>query len=118
MNQHHFFKFLGIVLHYGWLGILYGIVGSLLLEEKGLMTPWIKILTIVVAFSITLWLAYRVEMRYHMPTKKYIVLVCIAFLGALGSLYFPLTSPLFFGLFLASITYKCADCVAFTRKIR
>lgn len=118
MNRHYFFKFLSIVLYYGWFGIFYGILFSLLLEEKGLTQVWVKSIIIGVTLLLTLWCAYHVEMRYHMPTHKYIAIVFIALLGAIGCAKFPLFSPLFFGFFLMSIGYKCRDCVAFTKAIK
>lgn len=115
MKRHYLLKFLSIALYYGWFGMLYGIVFSLLLQERGLDVQWLKTSVILVTVALILWFAYRTEMRYHMPTQKYIVIVFIALFGFFGCVKFPLFSPLFFGLFLVSIAYKCKDCVAFTR---
>lgn len=115
MKRHYLLKFLSIVLYYGWFGLMYGMVFSLLLQEKGLNAVWLKIVMTSFSVALTLWFAYRFEMRYHMPTPKYVVIVLIALLGFLGCVQYPLASPLCFAFFLASIAYKCPNCVAFTR---
>lgn len=115
MKRHYVLKFLSIVLYYGWLGLLYGMVFSLLLQDKGLSALWLKNVVTMLTVALTLWFAYRFEMRYHMPTPKYVVIVLIALLGFLGCVQYPLASPLCFTFFLASIAYKCPNCVAFTR---
>ena len=118
MNRHHVFKFLSIVFYYGWFGVMYGILFSLLLQEIGYDASWLKSLVILVTLTLTLWCAYFSEMRYHMPTHKYIAIVFMALFGFFGCVKYPLFSPLFFGLFLGTIAYKCRDCVAFTQVSR
>lgn len=115
MNIHLFFKFLSIVVHYGWFGLAYGILFSLLLQEDGFDALWLKLIVCSATVAMTVGVAYRTEMRYHMPTYKYIAIVAIALSGFLGCVKYPLLSLLFFGLFLAAIVYRCKDCVAFTK---
>lgn len=115
MKRHYILKFLSIALSYGWFGLLYGIVFSLLLQEQGLNAVWLKTVVMVATVALTLGWAYRFEMRYHMPTPKYVVIVLIALFGFLGCVKYPLISPIFFAIFLFSIAYPCRDCVAFTR---
>lgn len=115
MKRHYLLKCFSIVLYYGWFGLMYGMVFSLLLQESGFDALWLKPVVVIATFGVTVSFAYRMEMRYHMPTQKYIVLVFIALLGVFGCVKFPLLSPLFFALFLVSIAYKCRDFVAFTR---
>lgn len=81
MKVHYLFKFLSILLYYGWFGVIYGILFSLLIQDKGLDALWLKTIVILATVALTLWCAYRYEMRYHMPTNKYIVIVCIALFG-------------------------------------
>ena len=118
MNRHHVFKFLSITLYYGWLGLMYGIGFALILQEEGWDAVWFKTIVVLVTLLVTLWCAYFSEMRYHMPTHKYIVIVFIALFGFFGCVKYPLFSPLIFGLFLGSIVYRCRDCVAFTKVSR
>ncbi|MCD8478280.1 MAG: hypothetical protein LRY68_10690 [Sulfurospirillum sp.] len=81
MNRHHVFKFLSITLYYGWLGLMYGIGFALILQEEGWDAVWFKTIVVLVTLLVTLWCAYVSEMRYHMPTHKYIAIVLIALFG-------------------------------------
>ncbi len=115
MRLPYVLKCLHVVVYYSWCAIAYGIVFSLLLKEYGWESIWLKTIVILGVFALTLSVAYHSEMRMHMPTGKYIILVMIALSGIMASVKFPLFSPLFFGFFLISIFYKCRDCVTFTR---
>lgn len=115
MNIHLFFKFLSIIVYYGWLGLAYGILFSLILQEHGFDALWLRIIVSTATVCMTIGVAYRIEMRYHIPTHKYLALVAIALSGFLGCVKYPLFSLLFFGLFLAAIVYRCKDCIAFTK---
>jgi len=94
---------------------MYGIGFALILQEEGYGALWFKTIVVLVTLLVTLWCAYFSEMRYHMPTHKYIAIVFIALFGFFGCVKYPLFSPLIFGLFLGSIVYRCRDCVAFTK---
>lgn len=115
IDCHRIQKLFSIVLYYGWMGLMYGFLISFLLQEYSVDAPWLKAVIVSCITISTLWVAYFSEMRQHMPTKKYIIVVIIAFSGVIASAKFPLLIPLFFILFLVSILYRCADCVAFTR---
>lgn len=115
MTRHYLQKFLSITLYYGWFGMMYGSLFAFSLQGYGFDGVWIKRILMLVTLMVTVWFAYRTEMRYHMPTQKYIIVAVIAVFGMSGAATYPHFSWLFFGLFLASIAYKCKDCVAFTR---
>lgn len=115
MNRHYLLKFLSIVFYYGWLGLMYGIGFSLILKEDGWDAVWFRTIVVLSTLLVTLWCAYVSEMRYHMPTRKYISIVFIALFGFFWCVKYPYFSPLFFGFFLSAIVYKCRDCIAFTR---
>lgn len=108
-------KMLSILFSYGWLGLIYGFLGSFLAQEYGFDTQWLRIVILLGSLIGTLCLAYHHEMRYHVPTKKYTILVLITLLSIIISSYVPLSVPLLFALFLGGLTYQCDDCVAFTR---
>ncbi len=108
-------KMRSILFSYGWLGLIYGFLGSFLAQEYGFDNEWLRLFIILGSFIGTLWLAYHHEMRYHVPTQKYTVLVLITLLSIIISTYFSFSVPLLFALFLIALTYKCHDCIAFTR---
>lgn len=115
MKIHYLRKLLNVTLYYGWFGVMYGSLFAFALQGYGFDSPWLKRVLMIVTLMVTVWFAYRAEMRYHMPTQKYIIVAVIALAGMSGAATYPLFSWLFFGFFLASIAYKCKDCVAFTR---
>lgn len=113
-GYHHWMKLLSVVVRYGWFGVVYGILLALTFEEYGVpFAPWLKSLFILAITLFTVAWAYRIEMRYHMPSSKYGMIVFLALVGIIGSLFIPYLYPFSFLLFLFSIAYKCKTCVAF-----
>lgn len=113
-GYHHWMKLLSVAVRYGWFGVVYGILLALTFEEYGVaFAPWLKgLFTLAIAVFTVAW-AYRIEMRYHMPSSKYGMIVSIALVGIIGSVFIPYLYPLSFLLFFISIAYKCNACVAF-----
>ncbi|MDD2383175.1 MAG: hypothetical protein PHN18_03205 [Sulfurospirillaceae bacterium] len=116
MTIHHFSKLLSVSLHYGWFGLVYGILFSLMLEEYGYAVPlWIRIIITVGTLIVSVGVAYAMEMRYHTPSQKYWTIAIVTLLCLLGLSSHPSLYPLSFLFFLGMIVYRCKDCVAYTR---
>lgn len=116
MTIHHFVKLLTIILHYGWFGLVYGILFSLMLEEYGYAVPlWIRVIITVGTLMVSVGIAYAMEMRYHTPSQKYWTIVIVTVVCLVGLSSHPSFYPLSFIFFLAMIVYRCKDCVAYTR---
>lgn len=119
MSIYHFLKLFTITLHYGWFGIVYGILFALSLEDHGFeVASWMRVCLSLGTLVLSVGVAYAVEMRYHMPSHKYWTIVVLTLLGVFGLASYPYLYPLSFVLFLAMICYRCKDCVAYTRAKR
>ena len=116
MSIHHVLKLLSVTVHYGWFGIVYGILFSLSLEEHGFAVPlWVRVCLTFGTLVLSVGVAYAMEMRYHMPSQKYWTIVVFTLLSIFVLASYSYLYPLSFGLFLAMICYRCKDCVAYTR---
>lgn len=116
MSIHHLLKLLTITLHYGWFGIVYGTLFLLSLEDYGYAVPvWMRVGITLVTLTLSVGVAYAMEMRYHMPSQKYWMIVVLTLVGIFALASYPYLYPFSFVLFLAMICYRCKDCVAYTR---
>lgn len=85
MSIHHFLKLFTLIIHYGWFGIVYGILFSLSLEEHGFAVPlWMRIALSLGTLALSVGVAYAVEMRYHMPSQKYWLIVVLTLFSIVG----------------------------------
>lgn len=109
-------KIISLLLSYGWFGLLYGSLFSLLPQERGYVlhpvaSGIVVLFCIVAVVSWGFWL----EMRRYTPPRKFYLVAFIGLVGLVAGVKLPLLYPLFFLLLMAAMAYPCRDCVKFTR---
>lgn len=109
-------KIISLLLSYGWFGLLYGSLFTLLPQERGYVlhpvaSGIVVLFCIVAVVSWGFWL----EMRRYTPPRKFYLVAFIGLVGLVAGVKLPLLYPLFFLLLMAAMAYPCRDCVKFTR---
>ena len=109
-------KLLSLAFTYGWLGLLYGSLFSLIPREYGYtLHPVANALVILGTVAISVGCSYAIEMRMYTPPTKFWMIIALGLVGVFAGTSAPLLYPFFFLMLMAALQYPCRDCVAFTR---
>lgn len=109
-------KIISLLLSYGWLGLLYGSLFSLLPQEYGyVLHPVASGAVVLLCVAMVVSWGFWLEMRRYTPPIKFYLITAMGLIGLVAGVKFPLLYPLFFLSLMAAMAYPCRDCVEFTR---
>lgn len=116
IDIHKLKKIGGIAISYGWVAFLYGTLFTFIPNEFGYTLPLFLRGAIPIAiFGLSVWYAYKIEMKMYTPSSKYWTIMFMAFVGFFALLHYSYLYPLWYLGLMGGLSYKCSDCVTYSR---